>query len=101
MNNEWISDWDLLTMSRKQLVNYVKGMRMAEEFNFDVKCEWHDLRKNPNDLPPLNQSILFATDDGSVQEGEMQKYAWIQYRWNGKRDSREVLAWCETPKFKR
>ena len=63
------------------------------------RFRWHDLRKNPDDLPAQNHTVVFATTDGSSQEGELYYNTWIQFRWNTTRSKSEVIAWKEIEHF--
>ena len=54
------------------------------------KEKWHDLRKNPNDLPKENGEYWCKWEDGSYSTGHY-------FQDNGFGDY--VIAWCELPKF--
>ena len=59
------------------------------------KLTWHDLRKNPNDLPNNDRMVLIITD-GHVITSKYQIPTWIhegKYVIN-------VIAWMDIPKFK-
>ena len=65
------------------------------------KPKWHDLRKNPNDLPKKTGHYL--TDDGEyVYHVECRKWRTLtcmvcwDFNWL---DDGDVIAWCELPKF--
>lgn len=68
------------------------------------KPKWHDLRKDPNDLPNRNLPVYVQFADG---DNYVAKY--IDIRWSDKScwvdqyDStdyiHDVIAWCELPKF--
>ena len=63
---------------------------------------WHDLRKNPDDLPPLEKGSEFESVDVLTDRGEI---AFCQY-CHGKNCWRDCnlteiytpKAWCEIPK---
>ncbi len=55
--------------------------------------QWHDLRKDPKDLPKGNYSVLVIIDYLALGK----EYA---IRENLKEDSKGVIAWCEIPRFK-
>ena len=63
------------------------------------RIEWHDLRKDPNDLPRIGIRYLVFNKYGATLIGY----------WNGKyfvsadEDTVEIaspIAWCEIPQFK-
>jgi hypothetical protein len=84
---------------------YKKGMmdgyRKAEK---EIGVVWHDLRKNPNDLPPRKgletYSSRVITDKGYGM------YNFRKCRWYvddpdcGFMAHTEVVAWCDIPRFK-
>ena len=60
--------------------------------------QWHDLRENPNDLPPKmdsnhNFSIEVLTDKGEIVRYNFHYCEWFYWR------SGEPIAWCELPTF--
>ena len=55
--------------------------------------QWHDLRKDPNDLPKGNYSVLVIIDYLALGK----EYS---IRENLKEDSKGIIAWCEIPQFK-
>lgn len=67
------------------------------------KPQWHDLRKNPDDLPPFEKgaesvSIDVLTDRGEIacyQHGHGENY-WRDCNWN---EIDPPIAWCEIPKY--
>ncbi len=61
--------------------------------------QWHNLLKDPGDLPKMNKNVLFATTDGTIAEGEWNYTCWIQYRWTTHRSNEEVIAWKEMDPF--
>lgn len=85
--------------------SYLDGL--AEE-----KPEWHDLRKNPNDLPNTNREVLVLLWDynnyhiGRYEE-EYDDVIREDTYWHfddfsiGKDKSDTVLGWFELPKVKR
>lgn len=70
---------------------------------------WHDLRKNPNDLPQKVGDYIVALDyqtetfstsllEYNIDEDEDDiKLCWFDSEYN-KFDN--AIAWCEIPKFK-
>ena len=60
--------------------------------------QWHDLRKDPNDLPPKmvsnhNFSIEVISDKGELVCYNFHYCEWFYWR------SGKPIAWCEIPTF--
>lgn len=84
------------------------------------KPKWHDLRKNPGDLPEIRKKVLLCIEtagrfetfkvyiEGIYDEGEcLEEYdsCWLYQEVDEKVlteiiDTQRVIAWCEIPKFK-
>ena len=62
----------------------------AEGVKYGRKEKWHDLRKDPNDLPKENGEYWCKWEDGSYSTGHY-------FQDNGFGDY--VIAWCELPEF--
>lgn len=65
------------------------------------KPKWHDLRKNPNDLP--KETGHYLTDDGEyIYDADRKKWRTLtcmacwDFHWL---DDEDVIAWTELPKF--
>ena len=78
-----------------ETVAYIKGLA-------EGKPKWHDLRKNPNDLP--KETGPYLTDDGNtyIYDTDCKKWrtprcmvCW-DFNWL---DDGDIVAWCELPKF--
>lgn len=54
--------------------------------------QWHDLEKDPTDLPKGNNPVLVIIDYLALGK----EYA---IRENLKEDSKGIIAWCELPTF--
>ena len=56
--------------------------------------QWHDLRKDPNDLPDDTYDVL-------DQAGYKVHYNFFQNVWLNEKDEidEHVIAWCEIPTF--
>lgn len=56
--------------------------------------KWHDLRKDPNDLPNDDRVV-------SEQKGENVRYVKFRNKWFylDRTAEANVIAWCETPKY--
>ena len=78
--------------------NFTHGAQWADEHPIG----WHDLRKDPNDLPKLEDIIIVCKEFmGTEIIYEIECY----YPRNWTREASEqkrkrVLAWMEIPKFK-
>lgn len=57
--------------------------------------KWHDLRKNPLDLPTENCTVLIYTD----WQGMELKTFFVDTRLFENLTFREVIAWAEIPQF--
>ena len=56
---------------------------------------WHDLRKNPDDLPDTNRNVYVQTKGGDTGKAYYHSEdSWQSYQVHG-----IVIAWCEIPKF--
>ena len=60
--------------------------------------QWHDLRKDPNDLPKKEGCYLVKVDDckNDIYETDnfyLDDYCFVLY-------GKYVIAWCEIPQFK-
>lgn len=78
------------------------------------KPQWHDLRKDPNDLPKPNISVLICLQFEKWTTTYIAYYRpainkWQMYNMHEAQrqpivedyiDSDEVIAWCEIPKYK-
>ena len=63
------------------------------------KPKWHDLRKDPNDLP--KHSGLYCTQGGEVREFDKEELSWFTVHFVPCMNCTEdTYAWCEIPKFK-
>lgn len=66
------------------------------------KGRWHDLRKNPADLPDLKNkysSKVVITDKGHVAYYDYSDGLWYDFDFDYELGS-EVIAWCYFPSFK-
>ena len=86
-----MTETDLATIA------YMQG---AERY----KTKWHDLRKNPDDLPKESGYYIVSRYSNYLR---IKKYSQTLYfikgkrnGWNTKMDKTQIIAWCEIPKFK-
>ena len=75
---------------------YQKGA----EFGYNKANEWHDLRKNPNDLPKETVLVLFVISPKVVVIGWRSNENWIMDVNDRIVPNDFVVAWCEIPTFK-
>lgn len=83
-------------ITKRQVLDVVSYL--FEEQN---KYRWHDLRKNPDDLPEDNKDVLVSVKNGCVNRTRHDFYGWINatsklsYHYSDK----SVLAWREIEEF--
>jgi len=66
----------------------------------NVLTKWHDLRKDPNDLPKNDER--FDTEVSVPvwsSKGNIVVYYFETKEWYCNGQKEEVIAWCEIPKF--
>lgn len=62
------------------------------------KPKWHDLRKDPNDLP--QRSGLYCVQCGEVREYVKEEKSWFTVHFEPCMNcTEETYLWCELPKF--
>ena len=61
--------------------------------------KWHDLRKNPKDLPAENQEVLvyFTLPDKSKNDITLAEFENNDFNYV---DLQDVIAWYEIPNFR-
>ena len=71
---------------------YLAGLKAARQ---EI---WHDLRKNPDDLPEENQEVLvlFTLPDKSKNDVITAQFENNDFNFV---DLQDVIAWCEIPTF--
>ena len=66
------------------------------------KPKWHDLRKDPKDLPTETGQYLTDNEDICIYDTNSRKWRTLScmackdFDWL---DDWEIIAWCELPKF--
>ena len=72
---------------------YLAGLKAGR------KEKYHNLKKNPKDLPAENQEVLvyFTLPDKSKNEVIMAEFENNDFNFV---DLQDVIAWCEIPNFK-
>ena len=67
------------------------------------KEKWHDLRKNPDDLPIRSKKIIDLSIPVLLSNKTISYYSYEAKEWrcveNGRKQSL-ITAWCELPEFK-
>lgn len=70
------------------------------------RVEWHNLKKNPKDLPDSNRPVFAVARVGGnrqypylAQYWKGSKVEWCCWRNNMQRELVEPDAWCEIPTF--
>ena len=62
--------------------------------------QWHNLRKDPNDLPNNRRNVWITYINGYDQrETTNASFRYKYWVINGHRTECEVIAWCELPTF--
>lgn len=65
--------------------------------------KYHDLRKNPDDLPESGVQVLSEEGDIVVYKGD--RFCWFEYSPNADnirlRNWEKPVAWCEKPKLEK
>ena len=92
-----------VVMTQNKLLEYIKqaflaGLKAG-------KLKWHDLRKDPNDLPlkmGIGSEVVLISYDGEVTD--FAYYNFKSKRWEHDEDDFYIctpppIAWCEIPKF--
>lgn len=83
------------SITKRQVLDVVSYL--FEEQN---KYRWHDLRKNPDDLPEDNKQVLVSIKDGCIHRTWHDSHGWrnrnskIRYY-----SDKSVLAWREIEEF--
>jgi hypothetical protein len=80
---------------------YKQGFINGVKYGCNMANKWHDLRKFPDDLPPLKKdcksvSISVLTNEEEVVFYSYKGNCWLDFHLN--RIS-PFKAWCEIPKF--
>lgn len=77
---------------------FLSGLKAGKDMN--VSTKWHDLRKNPKDLPPVHGisdcTIDVLTDGGDIAYFDYDENCWCD---SGAHEIDPPKAWCEIPKF--
>ena len=75
--------------------------KKGAEFGYNKANEWHDLRKDPNDLPKNNAMVLTRLKNKRLKISTFMENKFTI--WNKDYDTYtklyDVIAWCKVPKF--
>lgn len=81
---------------------FLAGLKAGKDTN--VPTKWHDLRKDPNDLPKRNNELTDRSDviitDKGITHYNFRKRKWYVHNFECDMSFSEgVIAWCEIPTF--
>lgn len=99
MADEWVKancDDSLYSFRGQELQGaYIAGLKAG-------RPKWHDLRKDPDDLPP-NEHEVYVAAINETARGKEFVYGFDRYLTNDKcwfvDSALEPIAWCEIPKY--
>ena len=74
-----------------KVAGYEEGFKDGAEFGYNKANEWHDLKKDPSDLPKHTRSVW--TNIGPSYY-DIENHCWMDEFGR----TQSVVAWCE-PKF--
>lgn len=82
-----------------------QGFQDGAKWGMEHAIQWHDLRKNPDDLPMSEDMIVrvITRSKGELICSTLWHFGKIIFRftYNGAwLDNDDVIAWCELPQFK-
>ncbi len=64
------------------------------------KTKWHDLRKNPDDLPQNKSDVIIFRGYYTFGFYETDEKVWLEFEYsNVYKDAENVIAWTDIPKF--
>lgn len=91
--------WDCCYgVENKECVEKTKYIKNHLDGLAEGKPKWHDLRKNPDDLP--KHSGLYCVQSGEVREYVKEEKSWFTVHFEPCMNrTEETYLWCELPKF--
>ena len=93
--SDYAVEYDILQLSPECV--FQKGAEWADEH--PNNNPWHDLRKNPNDLPEDFRVVLVIVTIGNTRD--IVKVTHTNFAWIGNvLHGSKVIAWMEIPEFK-
>ena len=118
MSEEWLDERYLKDMGVRKPCKeaFLAGLRAGKDMvETDIatiaymqgaeryKMKWHDLRKNPDDLPKESGYYIVSRYSNYLRiKRHSQTLYFIKGKrngWNTKMDKTQIIAWCEIPKF--
>ena len=89
-------NWNEIDVAER--AGYIKGYIAGATEN---GIQWHNLRKDPNDLPKDRHNVLIIYLNGYYKrERTFASYRHKYWVICGYKTECEVIAWCEIPQFK-
>ena len=98
-NEDYDKDGWILYRSEDIGDAFLAGLKAGKDTN--VSTKWHDLRKNPNDLPKENmKQVIVKTSDGDKRMGWYSMYSncwWSNDCPSPDEYIDDAIEWCEMP----
>lgn len=82
-----------------------QAYQQGAEFGYNKTNEWHDLRKDSNDLPDNGRRVLVKDksirgyDVACLCRSKGNSDFWSYERFISRVSDNYIIAWCELPKF--
>lgn len=76
------------------------GIKAGEKWGIEHAIEWHDLRKNPDDLPKEKGEYRVYFYDSELKENRNVNWYYYGKSWGCHLCHLDVIAWCELPQYK-
>ena len=96
-------------MFEKEAESYASDLELTYKKGvldgYNKANEWHDLRKDPNDLPDNGRRVLVKDksrreyDVACLCRSKGNSDFWSYERFISRVSDNYVIAWCELPKF--
>lgn len=102
----WEHKKKLLFPDQRSYRSFELGVRYGEQQNKQLKAQtpqWHDLRKDPNDLPKDDKQylVLYYYNYKGKKEMSYGVRDNLQSDFEIHRNyTEQIIAWCEIPQFK-
>lgn len=89
-------------------VTIKQGFQDGAKWGMEHSIEWHDLRRNPNDLPKYKNSMMIRICWINAYGNKCYRdtfydgkgFYWVSDKTCYKEYADRVVAWCELPQFK-
>lgn len=81
---------------RERFSDFMLGETTKEE---ESSVVWHDLRKNPEDVPPLEHKVIVMSPSGEITSSCRYYDDYSEYIEWERYPVGTPIAWCEIPKF--